>query len=508
MVRSWWKAVRARKPGDSRPQRWTRQVQHPNWGASLLLLLLLLLILGVSVERMGLKVATRTAPVAATATPAVVARAAAIGPPPLLGLRPVISANATVTTTATRGTLLPPIAESAIAASINRRAGTSTTPETVSSAPPGSATPTPTVTPTALNLGLPPPEEWTDVRGKPSLSAEKVDAILASYGSPATGSGPAWVTHSERYGIDNAVALAFFIHESSAGTNPHWSGIKPDGSTTRNVGNIECAGYHRCFGRWRDYETWDEGIEDWYRLIAFSYIQRRGVTTVEEIIPIYAPAFENDVELYIATVLRRIGQFRNVPIELWPPIPTRLPTAIPTETPTGTITATPEPPVAGAKLMPDLVGMDLDTALATLEQLGIAVDTVDMQTRDRIPEVFDQVPPRTIISTQPLVDEWVLPDAGVVLGVRAPEEPVTAPPDEEQPIAPPTSAPTSVKPPGWNVIPPTPTPPAAPPEPEPAPPAAPPEPDPAPPEEAPSRPTSPPAPVEPEPDLPSPGWET
>ncbi len=505
MVRSWWKAVRAR----------TRHVRHPNWGASLLLLLLLLGILGVSMERMGLKVETPTAPVAVTATPAVVARAAAIGPPPLLGLRPVISATATVTTTVTSGTLLPPIAESAIAVSINRRAVTRT--GTVAPSPQGSATTTPTVTPTALDLGLPPPEEWTDVRGKPSLSAAKIDAILASYGSPATGSGPAWVTHSERYGIDNAVALAFFIHESSAGTDPNWSGIKPNGSTTRNVGNIVCAGYHRCFGRWRDYETWDEGIEDWYRLIAFSYIQGRGVTTVEEIIPIYAPAFENDVALYIATVLRRIGQFRNVPIELWPPIPTRLPTAIPTETPTGTITATPEPPVAGAKLMPDLVGMDLDTALATLEQLGIAVDTVDMQTRDRIPEIFDQVPPRTIISTQPLVDEWVLPDAGVVLGVRAPEEPAIAPPDEEQPIAPPTSAPTSVKPPGWNVIPPTPTSPAAPPEPDPAPPATPTLPPPPPvtptvptlpPEEAPSRPTSPPAPVEPVPDLPNPGWGT
>ncbi|MFP4437486.1 MAG: hypothetical protein ACLFVO_09585 [Chloroflexaceae bacterium] len=472
-------------------------MRHPNWGASLLLLV----ILGVSMERMGLKVETRTAPVAVTATPAVVAQAAAVAPAPRLGLRPVISATATVTTTATSGILLPPIAESAIAVSINRRAFTRT--GTVAPSPEGSATTTPTVTPTALDLGLPPPEEWTDVRGKPSLSAEKVDAILVSYGSPATGSGPAWVTHSERYGIDNAVALAFFIHESSAGTNPRWSGIKPDGSTTRNVGNIECAGYHRCFGRWRDYETWDEGIEDWYRLIAFGYIQRRGVTTVEEIIPIYAPVFENDVELYIATVLRRIGQFRNVPIELWPPIPTRLPTATPTET----ITATPEPPVAGAKLMPDLVGMDLDTALATLEQLGIAVGTVDMQTRERIPEIFDQVPPRTIISTQPLVDEWVLPDAGVVLGVRAPEEPATAPPDEEQPIAPPTSAPTSVKPPGWNVMPPTPTSPAAPPEPEPAPPATPTLPPAAPPE-APSRPTSPPAPVEPVPDLPDPGWET
>ncbi len=503
MVRSWWKVVRTRKPIASQSLRWTQHMRHPNWGASLLLILLLLVVLGMSTDWMRLAVETHNAPVAVTATPVVVARAAAVAPVPRLGLHPVISA--TVTVTPPSGTLLPPLARSAIALSINRRAVTRE--GTVAPSLLGSATPTMTVTPTALDLGLPPPEEWTDVRGKPSLSAEKVDAILALYRSPAIGSGPSWVTHSERYGIDNAVALAFFIHESSAGTDPNWSGIKPDGSTTRNVGNIVCAGYHRCFGRWRDYETWDAGIEDWYRLIAFNYIQERGVTTVEEIIPIYAPAFENDVALYIATVLRRIGRFRDVPIELWPPIPTRLPTATPTQTPTGTITATSQLPVAGAKSMPDLIGMDLDTALATLEQLGIAVDTVDMQTRDRIPDIYDQVPPRTVISTQPLVNEWVLPDAGVVLGVRAPEDPSSAPPAEERPIEPPSTAPTAVKPPGWNVISPTPTPTSLPSEPAPKPATTPTLP-PLPAEEVPARPTIPPAPAEPVPDRPKPGWGT
>ncbi len=279
-----------------------------------------------------------------------------------------------------------------------------------------------TPTPTALNLGLPPRDQWTDVRGKPSLSAARIDAILASYGSPAVGTGAIWVEFSHRYGIDNAVALAFFIHESSAGTDPNWSGNKRDGTSTYNVGNIECAGYPRCYGRWRDYESWEEGIEDWYRLIALTYVQKWGLTTVEEILPVYAPEFENDVALYVAMTQRRIGQFRNIPTELWPPIPTPRPTMTPTPSSTPSTTPTEMPPVAGAQRMPNLVGLDLEEALFLLQEVGIVVDIVDMQLREHIPELFDQVPERTIISTQPQADAWVLPDDEVILGVRAPDQ--------------------------------------------------------------------------------------
>lgn len=316
--------------------------------------------------------------------------------------------------------------------------------------PTTTSTTTMTPTPTALNLGLPPRDQWTDVRGRPSLSADRIDAILASYGSPAVGTGIIWVEFSHRYGIDNAVALAFFIHESSAGTDPNWSGNKRDGTSTYNVGNIECAGYTRCYGRWRDYDSWEEGIEDWYRLIAVTYVQKWGLTTVEEILPVYAPEFENDVALYVAMTQRRIGQFRNIPTELWPPIPTPRPTTTPTPSSTPSATPTEMPPVAGAQRMPNLVGLDLEEALFLLQEVGIVVDIVDMQLREHIPDLFDQVPERTIISTQPQADAWVLPDDEVILGVRAPDQwppptptPGTNPaPDEtlSAPLPPPTDS--------------------------------------------------------------------
>ncbi|HWQ13479.1 MAG TPA: hypothetical protein VNL77_11800 [Roseiflexaceae bacterium] len=154
-----------------------------------------------------------------------------------------------------------------------------------------------------------PPGENTVV-GPPTITAEQIDAILAEYGSPAAGTGRVWLELGLRYKIDPAYALAFFIHESGAGTNPAWAGIKPDGSTTHNVGNIICAGYPTCFNRFRDYANWEAGIEDWYKLIAVEYIGGRGTHTVEQIIPIYAPSVENNVPAYIDAVNRLVQSWR------------------------------------------------------------------------------------------------------------------------------------------------------------------------------------------------------
>ncbi len=149
-----------------------------------------------------------------------------------------------------------------------------------------------------------------DLRRAPSLTPEMMDKILAHYGSPAQGSGRVFYDLGVQYGIDPAYALAFFVHESSAGTNPGWAGIKSDGSTTYNIGNIICTGTTRCYGRFRDYNSWGEGIEDWYRLIRDEYIHE-GRTTVATIIPKYAPSFENDVDGYVTTVNSLVADWRK-----------------------------------------------------------------------------------------------------------------------------------------------------------------------------------------------------
>ena len=155
------------------------------------------------------------------------------------------------------------------------------------------------------------PEGQHAVVGQPTLTAQFIDSVLSHYGSPAAGTGRIWIEMGQQYGIDPAYALAFFIHESSAGTNPGWAGIKPGGGSTHNVGNIICAGYATCFGRFRDYDSWQSGIEDWYKLIATEYVNDRGAATVEQIIPIYAPAFENDVNNYVQTVVGLANSWRQ-----------------------------------------------------------------------------------------------------------------------------------------------------------------------------------------------------
>lgn len=150
-----------------------------------------------------------------------------------------------------------------------------------------------------------------NLRAAPSLSPEEIDRILSSYGSPATGTGTIWYNLGLQYGIDPAFALAFFIHESSAGTASAWAGLKPDGNTTHNVGNIICAGYPNCYGRFRDYPSWEAGIDDWYRLIDVEYLQGRGHRTVADIIPVYAPSFENDVNNYINVIQSLIDGWRG-----------------------------------------------------------------------------------------------------------------------------------------------------------------------------------------------------
>jgi hypothetical protein len=129
------------------------------------------------------------------------------------------------------------------------------------------------------------------------------------------GSGQDWYNLGLQYGIDPAFAVAFFIHESSAGANPNWAGIKPGGATTHNVGNIICAGYPTCYGRFRDYGSWREGIEDWYQLIDVEYLKGRGHRTVADIIPVYAPSFENDVQGYINSVNRLVDEWRTAGVQ-------------------------------------------------------------------------------------------------------------------------------------------------------------------------------------------------
>lgn len=143
-----------------------------------------------------------------------------------------------------------------------------------------------------------------EVTGSPTISAEFIDQVLDNYGSPASGKGQALYDLGMKYGIDPVYALAFFMHESSFGT----TGVA---RVTLSLGNIRATAGYTSYEGYRKYKTWEEGFEDWYRLIKKQYVQKWKLSTVDKIIPVYAPSSDNNDEAaYIQSVKNAVDSWR------------------------------------------------------------------------------------------------------------------------------------------------------------------------------------------------------
>lgn len=154
------------------------------------------------------------------------------------------------------------------------------------------------------------PASGNSVLGSPSISPDKINTVLRQYNSPAAGIGQAMYDLGNRYGIDPAYALAFFIHESSAGTQ----GVA---AITKSIGNIRCTAGYDCYqtngnGSFRKYSSWEAGAEDWFKLIKEQYIGKWGLKTLEQIIPVYAPSADsNNPASYMKQVAQMVNGWRN-----------------------------------------------------------------------------------------------------------------------------------------------------------------------------------------------------
>lgn len=146
--------------------------------------------------------------------------------------------------------------------------------------------------------------EGLSILGAPTISPAKIDAVLASYSSPATGMGQVMYDLGAKYGVDPIFCLAFFVHESTAGT----AGVA---TVTMSIGNIRTTQGYADYQGYRRYSSWPEGIEDWYRLITELYVNEWHLTTVEQIIPVYAPPVENDTNHYVDTIRGLVTQWRT-----------------------------------------------------------------------------------------------------------------------------------------------------------------------------------------------------
>jgi len=141
------------------------------------------------------------------------------------------------------------------------------------------------------------------VIGKPSLTVDFMNQVLAYYHSPAAGKAQALYDDGLKYGLDPAYALDFFMHESTFGT----AGVA---RVTLSLSNMRCVPEYPCHnegGGYAQFSSWEQGFEAWFKLIRNLYIAQWGLVTVDQIIPVYAPSSDhNNVAGYIAALKHTI----------------------------------------------------------------------------------------------------------------------------------------------------------------------------------------------------------
>jgi len=147
------------------------------------------------------------------------------------------------------------------------------------------------------------------VVGAPTITADHINRILAAAKSPAVGQGQALYDGGVKYGIDPIYALAFFKQESSFG-------IKGEASTTLSLGNLRCISDRPCVdqarGGYAQMQSWGDGFDHWYALIAGDKYVKNGLITVDQIIPVYAPPADNNNDTaYINAVKQNVDQWRS-----------------------------------------------------------------------------------------------------------------------------------------------------------------------------------------------------
>ncbi|MBX9569626.1 MAG: hypothetical protein K2X77_12060 [Candidatus Obscuribacterales bacterium] len=148
------------------------------------------------------------------------------------------------------------------------------------------------------------------IKGPPTSTPEQIQEFLTKIGSPAAKEeGFAQALHkacTDR-GIDPSVAVGFFLQESTCGRYGR-------GHNNLSLGNIKGVSPEsgQTDGTFRRYNSWAEGARDWARLIDESYVGKRGLQTLSQVISVYAPGSDNNNERgYVATVKGVVEGFKK-----------------------------------------------------------------------------------------------------------------------------------------------------------------------------------------------------
>ncbi len=134
------------------------------------------------------------------------------------------------------------------------------------------------------------------VVGEPTISVAMINAVLAAYHSPAADQGQSLYALGVQYHIDPVFALAFFLHESSFGT-------EGEARSSLSLGNLRCIPNAQCIDDYAWFPSWEAGFQAWYALISDLYVKQWGLMNIDQIIPRYAPpADDNNDTAYISSL--------------------------------------------------------------------------------------------------------------------------------------------------------------------------------------------------------------
>ncbi len=205
----------------------------------------------------------------------------------------------------------------------------------------------------ARDLGGRPHGPDYPIMSVPTISPDVYARVLASHHSPALNDGAALTYYraAQDRGINPAVAVAFFEHESQCDTEgpvsaagaKNWGNLRPrnDGTIGRAKRRVQTQ-----YGVFRGYDTHLDGLLDWCDLMHEVYAGM----TIRQALKIYAPASDqNDPNSYAAIVLKRVAQWDQESGDFTPsgappvpaPPPTPAPAPAPSDTPDFPLLATP-----------------------------------------------------------------------------------------------------------------------------------------------------------------------
>ncbi|MEM4255331.1 MAG: hypothetical protein QXR53_03305 [Candidatus Norongarragalinales archaeon] len=148
---------------------------------------------------------------------------------------------------------------------------------------------------------------------KPSLSPEQIERILCHYKSPLcgfrdkpSGKSAAQLIYekSDKYRIDDWFAMAIGLKESGLLKARGYMQHLAWGNIVYNAPGKQFCSFRRSNGHC-GYDSFENSIEHFFYYMTHSrHYLPRGRDTPEEIMPIYAPSYENDTQGYIAQINR------------------------------------------------------------------------------------------------------------------------------------------------------------------------------------------------------------